>query len=210
MTLSPDDDGRASRTPAVLASASIVTPGDWIELDLNPATRHGSISHTVRQAVLHSPSLASSAIKLIALLDRTSKRAVDAGAFYCASHVIEGANGDVMVRTVLLQLSPLPSVPCPPGTSTLSITERCAELAEVMSNDPPWAGADVDVVLLAFVGPAVRLHAEDNGVIVQYIVPLEDETACVVLTFACPCPPYTRFTTQLFDAMAQSLHLHYA
>ena len=69
MTISPDDDGLAPRSllghaatrrrcralgslaPPVLARASIVTPGDWTELDLDPATRHASIRRAVRQAV---------------------------------------------------------------------------------------------------------------------------------------------------------------
>lgn len=126
-----------------LARASIVTPGDWIELDLHPATWHTSIRRSVRQAVVRSRGLAPDAVPLIALLDRTCRRAVDTGAFYCASRVLKDASGDVVVVTVLMQvrpaMAPLPDVP--PGMSSVSVGERCAALADVVGRDPRWTGA---------------------------------------------------------------------
>ena len=194
----------------MLASASIVTPGDWIELDLDPATRHTSISRAVRQAVVRSRSLAPHAVRLMALLDRTSSHAVEAGAFYCASRVIEDAAGGVLVANILMQgleaKTPPPGVR--PGSTSLDVGERCASLVQVISNDPGWAGANIRVVPLPFLGPAVRVHIENRGVVVQYLVPLVNGTVDVVLTFSCPCPPYSRLMTELFDAMAQSLDLH--
>jgi hypothetical protein len=208
MTISPDDEGQASRS---LARASIITPGDWIELDLDPATRHTSISRAVRQAIVRSPSLAPHAVRLIALLDRTSRRAVESGGFYCASRVIEDAAGGVLVANILMQglqaRTPLPDVR--PGSASLDVGERCASLVEVISNDPGWAGANIRVVPLSFIGLAVRVHIENSGVVVQYLAPLVNGTVDVVLTFSCPCPPYARVMTELFDAMAQSLDLHF-
>ena len=52
----------------VLARASIVTPGDWTELDLDPSTRRTSIRNAVRRAVARSQSLAPDAAALIALI----------------------------------------------------------------------------------------------------------------------------------------------
>ena len=215
MTIQPDDDGLGSRSPhrpRALARATIVTPGDWIELDLDPATRHTSISRAVRQAVARSRDLAPDAVRLIGLLDRTSRRAVEAGAVYCASRVIEDVGRDVLLATVLLQFGPSPE-PTPPDKPSwipsAAADERCASLAQVINNDRGWAGANVRVVPLSFIGPSVRLHIEDSGVIVQYLVPLVAATADVVLTFSCPCPPYARLMTELFDVMAQSLVLHY-
>ncbi|HEY0869414.1 MAG TPA: hypothetical protein VGD55_03365 [Acidothermaceae bacterium] len=223
MTISPDDERRASSAtvaplvpfaPAArqaLARASIITPGDWIELDLDPKTRHTSISRAVRQAVARSRSLAPDAVRLIGLLDRTSRKAAEAGAFYCASRVVEDATGGVLVATVLMQglkaTTPLPAVR--PESASPQVGEQCASLAQVMSNDPAWAGANIRVVALAFIGPAVRVQIEKRGVVVQYVVPLVDGTVDVVLTFSCPCPPYARVMTELFDAMAQSLDLHF-
>jgi hypothetical protein len=223
MTISTDDDGRASppvaplvppppATRPRLARASIVTPGDWIELDLNPTTRHTSISRLVRRALVHSRGLASDAVALIALLDRTCRQAVDAGAFYCASRVIKDASGNSVVMTVLMQIRPsviTPLLDVLPEMSSLSASERCASLAQAIGNDPWWAGTSIRVVPLSFVGPAVRLHIEDGGVIVQYLVPLVDGSADVVLSFSCAFPPYARLMTDLFDVMAQSLELQY-
>ncbi len=198
--------------PPSLTRASIVTPGDWTELDLDPSTRHRSIRNAVRRAAARSHNLAPDAIALIALLDRTSRQAADAGGFYCASLVIKGASGDRVAANVLLQMYPsltasLLSVP--PGVPVPSVGERCASLAEVIRDDPERYGSNVRVVPLALVGPSVRVQLENRGVIVQYIAPLADGTADIVMTFSCACPPYTRLMTQLFDAMAQSLELHY-
>jgi hypothetical protein len=195
----------------VLARASIVTPSDWTELDLNPATRHKSISQLVRRAVVRSHCLAPDAVPLIALLDRTSQRAFDAGGFYCAWCILEDPSGATVVLTALMQvrqvMAPLPDAQS--GIASVSISERCAALAGVVERDPLWAGADVRVVPLPFTGSAVRLRIVDSAVIVQYLVPLVNGSAVVVLTFSCPSPPYAQLMTELFDAMAQSLVLHY-
>jgi hypothetical protein len=225
MTISPDDDGRASRsrpaldseveTPALgappapaLMQASIVTPGDWTELDLNPTTRHTSIRRAVRRAIVRSRALSPDAVPLIALLDHMTSRADDAGAFYCASRVIEDTTDGVLVATVVMQICQSERVPVP-GTLSLSAAERCAGLAAVIDNDPGWVGVEVGVVTLQFIGPAVRLSMEDGAIIVQYLVPLVGLHRYLVATFTCSCPPYAQVMTELFDTMAQSLALHY-
>jgi hypothetical protein len=211
VTIGPVDDGRpATGTPASrpLARASIVTPGDWIELDLDPTTRHTSIRRAVRRAVVRSQSLAPDAVRLIALLDRTSRQAAESGAFYCASRVFDDTTGHVRAATVLMQICRSAVAP-PPGTPNLRVNERCAALAEVAGRDPGWAGADISVVPLPFVGSAVRLHIEDTAIIVQYLVPLAGGFADAVLTFTCAWPPYARVMTKLFDTMAEGLVLHY-
>jgi len=209
MTTSPDDDGLALPVPPpVLTRASIVTPGNWIELDLDPATRHTSIRRAVRRAIVRSRALAPDAVPLITLLDRMTSRADDAGAFYCASRLIEDTTDGVLAATVVMQISPSEAVPLP-STPSLSAAQKCAALAAIIALDPQWAGADVGVVTLPFVGPAVRLRVEDGGIIVQYIVPLVGERRDILATFTCTCPPYARLMTELFDTMAQSLALHY-
>ena len=214
MTTSPDDEGLGVRSlPATvgtrpLAWASIVTPGDWLELDLDPATRHASVRRAVRQAIVRSRSLAPDAVHLIRLLDRTSTQAIESGAFYCASRVIEDATRDVFVANVLMQVC-RSTLTQPPGSPMLRASERCAGIAAAFSEDPGWAGASITVVPLPFVGPAVRLHIENGAIIVQYFVPLVGGTADAVLTFTCPCPPYASVVTELFDNMAQGLVLHY-
>ena len=195
----------------VLARASIVTPSDWTELNLNPATRHTSISQLVRRSVVQSRGLAPDAVPLIALLDRTSTRAADAGGFYCAWHILKDPSGDAVALTALMQVrQAMAALPEPPlGIASLSVTERCAALAGVVGRDPYWAGADIRVVTLPFTGSAVRLRIQNGGVIVQYLVPLVNSPAVVVLSFSCASPPFARPASDLFDAMAQSLVLHY-
>lgn len=227
MTISPDDEGLASRSPfplqapapdvhatsdlppsPTLRRASIVTPGDWMELDLDPATRHTSIRRAVQRAIVRSRALSPSAVPLIALLDRMTSRADDAGAFYCASRVIEDTANGVLVATVVMQICQSGTVPM--GTPNLSPAQRCVALAAVIRDDPEWVGADVGVVTLPFVGPAVRLRLEDGAIIVQYIAPLIGRHTALLVTFTCSCPPYAQVMTELFDGMAQSVALHYA
>jgi hypothetical protein len=212
MTISPDDEELGFPvTPRVLSRATMVTPGDWTELDLDPSTRHRSIRRAVRRAVARSHSLAPDARALIALLDRTSRRAADAGGFYCASLIAKGVSGEFVIANVFMLAAPALTSPplVPPGMSIRSIDERCASVADAMSSDPKWVGAKVRVVQLPFIGPSVRVHVEDSGAIVQYLVPLVDGRADVVITFSCASPPYALLMTQLFDAMAQSLELHF-
>jgi hypothetical protein len=228
MTISPDDEGLGSRTrppPQALDSgvgelamrlppslwqvrASIVAPGDWTELDLDPDTRHRSIRRAVRRAVARSRGLAPDAVPLIALLDQISRRADEARAFYCASLIIEDTIRGALVATVVMQVCESATAPLP-GMLSLPVGKRCGDLVAVIRADPWWAGAAVGVIALPFVGPAVRLLIRDDGMILQYIAPLIGGLADVVLTFTCPCPPYAELMTDLFDAMAQSLELHY-
>jgi hypothetical protein len=188
--------------------ASIVTPGDWTELDLDPKTRHKSVRRAVRRAIVRSQSLAPDAAPLIALLDRLTSRAEEAGAFYCASLVMQDATRGTLIATVVMQIHESPTSPLR-GTVSVPVGERCAMLMAIIKQDPDWGGSDVRVVALPLVGPAVRLHISDGGLILQYIVPFVAGIADVVLTFTCPCPPYARVMTELFDTMAQSLELHY-
>lgn len=198
---SPD----AARRPSP-ASARILTPGDWTELDLDPSTRHTSIRKAVRRAVACDPRLEGNAVRLIAILDNISQRAYDSGAFYCASLVLNDATRGVFVANVLMQIcdEPVESVP-----ARASAIEVCAGFAAAVSADPGWAGAEVTVVPLLFVGPAVRVCLVDDVVILQYIVPLLVPSVQAVMTFSCPCPPHASTALELFDAMASSLTLSY-
>jgi hypothetical protein len=227
MTISPDDDGRASRSrppPQALdpevgelalrlppsysqVRASIMAPGDWTELDLDPDTRRTSIRRAVRRAVSRSRSLAADAVPLIALLDQISRRADEAHAFYCASLVIDDPLRGALVATVVMQVCESATTPLP-GVLGLPVDKRCTDLVAIIRADPWWSGASARVVALPFVGPAVRLHIKDDGLILQYIVPLIGGIADVVVTFTCPCPPYAELMTELFDTMAESLVLH--
>jgi hypothetical protein len=198
---SPDADVRAS-----LSAAQILTPGDWTELDLDPSTRHSSIRRAVRRAVQRDPGLERNAVRLIAMLDNVGRRAHDNGAFYCASLVLDGGGAGILVATVLLQIS---AVAAPPPPSSMSASEMCAGFAAAISHDPDWAGAEVTVVHLPFVGAAVRTRVVAAGLCLQYLVPVPSSSDQLLLTFSCPCPPYVETMTELFDAMGSSLTLLY-
>jgi hypothetical protein len=189
-------------------AARIVTPGDWTELDLDPSTRHTSIRTAVRRAVRADPGLEGNAVRLIVLLDDISRRACDSGGFYCASLVLHDlGSGGLLVANALMQVTPDADPPLPIGATA---TELCAGLAAAVSCDPDWEGAEVTVVQLPLVGPAVRVGVVAGGVLVQHLVPVPRTNRQVVLTLSCPCPLYVGAFIDLFDAMASSLALEFA
>lgn len=197
-------DGAGS---AAFRGIEIMTPGDWEELDLDPATRHKSIGRAVRRAVRRSPSLRPHTLRLIAMLDRTAREAADTGAMYCSSLVVETTGGGHFVANLLVQVCgetaavPLP-VPLP------SADERCAGIVAAAIDDCGWTSAEISVVALPFVGPSVRICLIEAAVSLQFIVPMPHEAHDMVLTFTCPCPPYASTAIDMFDAMAASLVLH--
>jgi hypothetical protein len=196
-----------------LVGARIITPGDWSDLDLDPATRHGSIRRAVRRAVAADPALEGNAVRLIGLLDDVVTRAHDSGAFFCSSLVLSGDAG-VVAANVLMQISPDAAEPTSSAAMSApafsgSPMEVCAGLAAAVTCDPDWEGADVTVVTLPSVGPAVRVEVVAGGVCLQYLVPLPDSARQIVLTFTSPCPPYAGALLELFDSMAASFALEY-
>lgn len=191
----------------VLVGARIVTPGDWSDLDLDPTTRHRSIVAAVRRAVARDPVLAGNAVRLIRLLDDVAVRAYDSGAFFCSSLVQGDAREDhLLLANVLTQITPDADEP----PSGLTAVEFCAGLAATVSADPDWDGADVGVVTLPDVGPAVRIELVAGGVCLQYLVPVGRSGRVAILTFTSPCGPYAGALLPLFDSMAASFAFEYA
>jgi hypothetical protein len=187
-----------------LVGARIVTPGNWSDLDLDPSTRHRSIVSAVRRATVSNPELAGCSVRLITLLDDVARRAHDSGGFFCSSLVLSSDDGP-LAANVLMQL-------CDAGVAgglVDSTDEVCAGLAAEVMCDPGWADADVSVVVLAFVGPAVRVVIVAGGVCVQYLVPVPESSEYVVLTFTSPTAPYAAAFVELFDSMAASFALDY-
>ncbi|HEY8728216.1 MAG TPA: hypothetical protein VIL94_01450 [Acidothermaceae bacterium] len=205
----PDAGLRAPRRQSL--RVQLLTPGDWTELDLHPSTRRASVRRAVRSAARHDPGLAGDGVRLMGLLDEISRRACEAGAFYCASLVLGEASSGVVVATAVMQVSGGSASGRAGGDyssarvgGAFSSAELCAGLASVISADPDWSGADVGVVALPFVGPAVRICVTAVGVFVQYIVPVSHGGE-LLLSMSCPCAPYVATMTELFDAMAASL-----
>jgi hypothetical protein len=201
------DPGRwvVSTLIRTLSGVSIVTPGDWHEFDLSPATRHRSVASAVRRACAADVGLAGDAVQLISMLDGLVANAASAGGFYLAALAMrDSATGGIFAASVLMQLGP--SLAGPAGSSAAEI---CAGLAGAISVDPSWAGASVEVVSLP-VGPSVRVQVVAGGVMAQYIVPIRSRQ--LIVTFSSPCTPsmhYSDAALELFDAMAASVALVY-
>jgi hypothetical protein len=194
-----------------LAGAAIALPGDWADVDLDPATRHTSISRAVRRTVRRDPTLAAHRIQLVALLDRLVRRASDAGAFFCSSLVINtDDDGGPLVANLLMQRVDDKAPDCGDRYGDRCGTgEMCAGIAAAASCDPDWEDADIDVVQLPSIGPAVRLGVLADGVCVQYIVPVPHCATRLILTFTSPSACYGTALVELFDAMARTLQVEY-
>ncbi len=196
-----------------LTSVSIVTPGDWHEFDLSPATAHRSVIHAVRRACSVDPGLAGDAVRLIGLLDRLVQRAVSAGGFYLAALALrDSVTGGLFAASVLMQLAP-GHVSEPSASGPSSSEEMCAGLAAAISVDPDWVGANVDVVSLPAIGLSVRTQVVAGGVLVQYLIPVSASSRQLIVTFSSPCTPsagYSDAALELFAAMAASITLVYA
>ena len=188
-----------------LTGASIELPGDWIDLDLDPATQHSSISRAVRRAIRRDPALTAYRGRLLGLFDNVVRQAGKSGAFFCSSLVLDG-DGGPLPATLLMQVVDEPPWEFDGGER--SRHDVCAGIAVAASCDPDWQDANVDVVALPSIGPAVRLVVSAGGVCVQYIVPVPNETQLLV-TFTSPCAWCGTALIELFDAMARTLHLEY-
>jgi hypothetical protein len=191
-----------------VSGARIVTPGDWTDLDLDPSTRHGSIRRAVRRAVTNDRGLEGNAVRLIALLDDVARRAWESGAFFCSSLVLHSGD-DLLAANVVMQITADDGGGAGGGAGDASGVEFCAGIAAAVSCDPDWEGADVTVVTLPAVGPAVRVEVVAGGVCVQYLVPVPQSHRQIVLTFTSPSPPYAAALIELFDSMAASFALDY-
>jgi hypothetical protein len=189
---------------SALVGARIVTPGDWTDLDLDLSTQHGSIRRAVRRAVAADPALSGNTVRLITMLDDVVRRARDGGAFFCSSLVL-GSMPDVLVANVLMQISPDAA-----ELASASAVSVCSGLAAAVSCDAAWAGADVSVVTLPLVGPAVRVELIAHGLCLQYLVPVPGSGRQVVLTFTSPCASYVAALIELFDTMAASFALDFS
>jgi hypothetical protein len=203
-----------AQQPAELGSgawrASILTPGDWVELDLDPMTRHKTIRRAVRNAVRHKTVRQPDAVRLIRCLEQIAARAHDGGAFFCASQVVaDDPTRDPLVANVTMHVVPYE---LPGELAFRTPPDMCGWLLQSIRDENDYDHYDDDsaaIVTLPQVGPAVRHEVVARGVVVQYFVPLPvaRPTALVMLTFTCPCPPYAELTTKLFDVMAASLCL---
>lgn len=187
-----------------LAGARIVTPGDWSDLDLDPSTRHSSISRAVRRAVTRDPALEGNAVRLIGLLDDIARRAHDSGGFFCSSLVLGSLDTGLLVANVLIQITPDDE-----KQRTLGAAEWCAGIAAAAACDPEWAAATVSVVSLPLAGAAVRIVVASGGVCVQYLVPVAESGRHFVLTFTSPYTPTAAPLISLFDSMAASFAPEY-
>jgi hypothetical protein len=184
------------RTPGI----SIVTPDDWEEFDLNPATRHRSVVRAVRRACASDHSL--DAAPLIAVLDHVVGKAVSAGGFYLAAAASRGANQHPFASSVFMQLSP----PRPSYREAPSAV--CADLAADLAIDLDLADCDVSVVTLPLIGPSVRVEGASQGVLLNYIVPLRYPARDLTVTFNTQCwlpPDRQAATLALFETMALSI-----
>lgn len=182
------------------AGISIVTPGDWEEFDLDPATRHRSVARAVRRACAHDRSLESG--PLITFLDGLVGCASDSGGFYLAAAAGRGDGNHPFASSVFMQAGPATAA------YRSSPTLVCADYAADLASDPSLADCDVSVVSLPALGPAVRVEGSKQGVQLNYLAPLHSPACDLLVSFSAPCwmsPERQVATLTLFETMARSI-----
>lgn len=197
----PVDVGCAPR------SFRVVTPANWLDLDLDPRTSRAATARLVAGAVGGAPAAVSARRQLTSLLRQATRAAADKGAVFSSflSDVIEG-------RPVAASL--LASMARSDQTEGDSLTALAEQLERSQGSQSRPATATV-VKLGA--GPAVRLRrrtmtealsgeggwAEVESV--QYFLSVPGTRNLLVLSFSTPNLALSEAFAELFDAMAESL-----
>ena len=90
--------GRDRADPPV--GFGIATPGDWFDLDLNPATRSLSIASLVDERIAGTPDIASRRQDMLRILRRSVRDAAERGVAF-ASMMVEAADGHAITASLL-------------------------------------------------------------------------------------------------------------
>lgn len=207
----------------------LLTPANWYVLDLNPATRSGSLARLVesRFGATDDPRLVQARRELTAVLRGAAREAEESGAVYAALM-------DTMISDVALSASVLAVVgPAPTDDDgnvvtdprALSATLLAAELTSIVDSatgTPPEAGDDSAEIVELPAGPAVRLRrATDTGLAgstgetakaaeTQYFLPVPRSDQLLVLTFATPNVDFRTDFDELFDRIAETVEWQWA
>lgn len=190
-----------------VAQLSVVTPGTWITLDLDPATRTGSIARAVEQHTGSGPSEEPRRAELKAALERVAADAQGQGGVYAAllSDVIEGRP---VAASLIVSLRTGSSASAPAGLTRGLIAEGLRRVLD---------GHGTTEVRELPVGPAVRVRKRVRADVpmaeglaaevetVQWFVPLPDGQHLVLLSFSTPTVGLAEPFGELFDAIAATL-----
>jgi hypothetical protein len=189
----------------------LATPGNWFDLDLDPATRDRSIAALVDRRAEGSPEIAARRLELKRLLRRAARESAEGGVVL-ASMMSEAFEGRAMSASVTLTLRSATTAAGggPPVTDVADIAAFFRRSAQA-----PGRETAVDVVRLP-PGEAVRLQGRREtqvpglveraeGLMVQFLLPIRGTAALAILTFTTTALELAEPFAELFDTMAATL-----
>jgi hypothetical protein len=198
-------------TPPSVQGIRVLTPANWIDLDLDPATSEASLAKLVDARVGGGRERAADRKQLTAWLQSATAQARDNGSVFASmlSDTVEG----VPVSASLFASLAANDRPVVPGQTD---SDRAGGLAAYLTaSGAPLEGAMVRVVELP-AGWAVRARRRTsvrldglNRVVevenLQYFTLIPGSPTLLVLTFSTPVVSLADALVSLFDAIAETL-----
>ncbi|HWG74814.1 MAG TPA: hypothetical protein VG184_12245 [Acidimicrobiales bacterium] len=191
--------------PRAVAAIGMVTPPDWWDLPLDPATRTDKIAELVSRWAAKSPELAHRAREVTDLLFQLSEDATSGGAVFSSQMGILSATGS-LAANILVTAQPLRST-----ADLLTEVRQQVDPAAVINLQAP----EVTTVDLTHAGRAVRRYARQvvelaaaggpvEGVVVQYFIPVPRSESVALVTCTAPGGGDSRSAVELLDAVVGS------
>lgn len=195
----------ATETTSTPYDFGLILPSGWIGLDLNPLTRRESIDRIAGR-------LGDDESKRRELADLMLKSAVEAhrkGARRAWAFSQE-LDGTPVVATLLASFWAPGDGKSPETAETIAgrlrrQSERAAQPVAVSTVDLP-AGSAARIRRKTTVTPAEAGHKKIDLHALQFFVPVPKTTAVLVLAFSTPVTALADEFTELFDAIAGTVH----
>jgi hypothetical protein len=193
----------------VVERFSIVTPANWVVVDLDPRTRDRSARRMVKRSVGAADELARLRQEAVVAYRHFAADAADKGAFLAL--MVSELIGDTPMFASLLAFV-TPPVTAADGSSLTTVDEMAPALRAPVEGERLVAAGPVDLRL----GPAFRtravvgsgLHGSDGAEadtdVVRYVVPMGGLPNLLVLAFSTPIVSLGDDFARLFDQMART------
>ncbi|MBT3163933.1 hypothetical protein HTV80_12525 [Streptomyces sp. Vc74B-19] len=183
---------------------NLIVPDGWFKLSLDPDERDRSIAALAQQQFRGMDNVPHLKDRVMRELQKTAKDAYQAGGIelYLSTLTI----GSLPLSSSLLVSLPVPGA-MPPGADVHTVVATMRQ-----------SGADVALVTLAAAGrsirelrtdvadPSVQLGSTLPTTTVKYYIPVPASDEWLILSFSTPLDPLAKQMTELFDAVAGTLH----
>jgi hypothetical protein len=211
-----------------LPNVSIAVPGNWIALDLEAAEDPRAIEAIVNQRIADGTFAEPARHDVASLLNRLVARMVDDHVLFAAA-LVDDTPGGTVVASVALTAARVsrPAAGATPAEDQLGVSLKRRPSATA-SADFQLGAEDVGVPLTTIkrstsapidlpAGPAVRIdrvdsyplseRADQEMVIVQYVIPLDDDGMVLTLTGSSPAVRAKDAVSAMFQEIAETIEI---